>query len=151
MPHYTPHNRPVYNRPPLFPTPLTPEEIVGLALMPLFTSHYKACMNCNPDDFDKATKKFDQVVRDDIGAAYTRLVKYGFHPVGIDPHGNIRWAMVADSRPDRDEWLALTDRVYSKAEIEDIRRQCRSGMGRLSTGLGMPFTIDAQDLVEIEI
>lgn len=107
MPQQIPPRRLVFNKPPLFLTDKTPEEIIGIDLMPSFIMHYKACMKCNPDEFDKIARKFDQVVRDDIGEAYTRLLKNGFHPDGLNSQGIIRWAIVADSRPDREEWLEL--------------------------------------------
>lgn len=118
MPQPIPPDRPVYSRPPLFQTNKTPEEIIGIDLMPSFIMHYKACMKCNPDEFDKIARKFDQVVRDDIGAAYTRLIRFGFHPDGLNSQGVIRWAIVADSRPDRDEWLEL-DVLISQGRVAE--------------------------------
>lgn len=130
MPQQIPPRKPVYSRPPLFLTDKTPEEIIGLDLMPSFIVHYKACMKCNPDEFEKIARKFDQV-REDIGAAYTRLIRLGFHPDGLDSQGLIRWAIVADSRPDRDRWLELDSLKRGKMPVAvvTIKSEDETSMG----------------------
>ena len=83
------------NRKPLYPTSLTPEEIIGdPGDVGLLESHYVLAMKeSDPERYEKAMqKKFSEHERVHIATLYEKLRDFGVWPDGIDKFGNLVWA-----------------------------------------------------------
>lgn len=81
-------------RKPINPTSLTPEEIVGMDLMPLLELHYKSAMKAeSQEELDKAMTRagINSTDRKIAAEAYEKLREHGIHPGGMDRHNNILW------------------------------------------------------------
>ena len=82
-------------RPPMHPTNLTPEEIVGSPDdMGILESHYIVSRkNQDPERYEKAMQtKFKDPERKLIASLYEKLRDHGFWPSGVDSFGNITWS-----------------------------------------------------------
>lgn len=76
--------------PPSIPTNKTPDEIMEGYKQEVI-AHFKATWQPFNADFDKAAKKFDHQLREKIAEIYQELRDNGFHAMGFDKHGEIRW------------------------------------------------------------
>jgi hypothetical protein len=87
--------------PPMFPTPMTPEDIIGRSNMPLFKKFYSiAASSTNSGEFpDKRLNK--EIGADDrkaIAETLQHLRDHGFYPNGSDKNKNIVWGTMLKSQ-----------------------------------------------------
>jgi len=81
-------------RPPLVPTDLTPEDIIG-PHMARFKLHFEESLKVqDPDKFESTMKKFSQEDRDLCSDLLKELRRYGYWPCGISGTGKIKFATV---------------------------------------------------------
>ena len=87
--------------PPLFPSELTPEIIIGSANMKVFTKHYQICQSTsNQGEFPdkRIDKEIGISVRPHIAETLEKLRAFGFYPCGLNPRSEIIWKYVLKSK-----------------------------------------------------
>ena len=87
--------------PPMYPTPMTPEDIIGLSNMDLFKQFYSiAASSTNAGEYPEKRLNKD-IGKDDrkaIAETLKHLREHGFYPNGSDRHGSIIWGTMLKSQ-----------------------------------------------------
>ena len=87
-------------RKPIYPTTLTPEEIIGdPGDSGLLESHFTLSLKyTDPERYEKAMqRKFKESERNHVASIYKKLREKGIWPKSIDKFGNIEWGVVVRS------------------------------------------------------
>lgn len=127
-----------FTRPPLIPTTLHPDDIIGQEMSSAFRDHYIKTHKCqSAEDFQKSIRNIPENVRLVIGRIYDELIAHGYRPVGVDASGKIIWSVVTDlhhsrfrrldkeptTKRERNEYAEKYLRKlrgYSGAELSDV-------------------------------
>jgi len=108
----------MYNHPPMIPTDLTPEQIVGTHNMQSLYGHMK--------HFDANGDKPNRKANKEMGEIITRLMEHGYRINGFDKHNNIEFLTVLKSQVQREFEGPGMERLRNFKEHE-LQRMARNG------------------------
>lgn len=121
--------------PPLYPTDLTPNQIVGYENMQIFIQHLRICnAGTNAGEFpaSRLNKEIGPANRDKIACILDRLRSCGFYPIGINERGKVIWGVALKSQAQRDFEKGLGP--YQRMTIAQLQASARSGFREIRDG-----------------
>ena len=114
--------------PPMFPTDLIPNEIVGYENMAIFVTHLRICYSStNSGEFPsgRLNKEVGAANRERIAKTLQDLRDNGYVPLSVDERGKVRWGVIVKS-PCQIEFEKDLPR-YQRMPIEELQRLGRTG------------------------
>ena len=114
--------------PPIFPTELIPNEIVGYENMAIFVAHLRICFSgTNSGEFPSArlNKEIGAANREKIAGILRKLRENGYVPLSVDENGKVRWGIMVES-PSQVEFEKDLPR-YQRMSIEELQYLGRTG------------------------
>jgi len=113
-----------YKHPPLVPTNMHPDDIIGREMRRAFIDHFT---KWGPDtEGAKEPKGVPADVRSVIAQIYKELQNNGFYPLGLDELGNIRWGVATDLHHELFRDLERPPRTHQ--EKEDMKNRILSSV-----------------------
>lgn len=123
--------------PPLYPTELTPSQIVGYENMQIFIQHLRICKSgTNAGEFPagRLNKEIGPANRDKIAYILDRLRSCGFYPLGVNESGKVIWGIALKSQAQREFEKGLGP--YQRLTIAQLQAAARSGFRAIRDGIG---------------
>jgi len=114
----------VLRNPPLIPTDLTPQEIIGSGNLASFTEHCKLFWQRASDG---------KVIHENaqMGAILNNLIKHGYRVAGLDAYGNLAFSVVTMSRVQQKFIGPEFDKINRLSQKEQ-RDQARKGYSSIA-------------------